>query len=173
MNYNFNMKIYIGADHTGFDLKEKIRTFLSEFGYEVEDCGAYDVNKDDDYPDFISKVASAVSEDKESKGIVIGGSGQGEAMLANKFKGVRCALFYSPAVPKTSVDITGRKSDDVFEIVGLARDHNDANVLSLSARFLTNEEALEAVKVFLDTPFKGEERHVRRIEKIKEFEKGN
>jgi len=165
--------IYIGSDHTGFELKEKIRIFLSEFGYEVEDCGAFEVNKDDDYPDFISKVAIAVSGNKESKGIVIGGSGQGEAMLANKFKGVRCALFYSPAVAKKSVDISGRESDDSFEIIKLSREHNDSNVLALSARFLSEEEALEAVKVFLDSPFTNEPRHLRRIEKIKDFEKVN
>lgn len=164
------MKIFIGADHTGFELKEKIRIFLSELGHEVEDVGAYELRNEDDYPDFISKVAAGVSNDLDSKGIVIGGSGQGEAMLANKFKGVRCALFYAPALAKTSVDITGRQSNDSFEIIKLAREHNDSNILSLSARFLDDEEALEAVKAWLDTPFKGEERHVRRINKIKDLE---
>lgn len=104
------MKVYLATDHTGLELKEKIKKFLTQKGYAVEDCGAYEYDKDDDYPDFISKAAERVSKDPDSRGIIFGGSGQGEAMVANKFKGVRCALFYTPAVPVHAADITGRMS---------------------------------------------------------------
>ncbi|OGE16651.1 hypothetical protein A2858_02295 [Candidatus Daviesbacteria bacterium RIFCSPHIGHO2_01_FULL_36_37] len=165
------MKIYIGADHTGFELKEKIRTYLSELGHEVEDCGAFEYDKSDDYPDFIAKTAQSVSKDLEnSLGIVIGGSGQGEAMAANKIKGIRCALFYGPALAVEAIDINGNSSDDPYEILKLTRIHNGANVLSLGVRFLTEAQAKEAVKVWLDAPFATEDRHIKRIEKIKKIE---
>lgn len=166
------MKVYLATDHVGFELKEKIKKFLTEEGYEVGDCGAFEYNPDDDYPDFISKAAEAVSNDLSSRAIIFGGSGQAEAMVANKYKGVRCALFYSPVVPARAADITGRKSDDPFEMIRLTREHNDANILSLGVRFLTDEDALKAVKMWLSAPFTEEERHVRRIEKIKKIEAG-
>ncbi len=149
------MKVYLATDHAGFELKTKVKEFLKKEGYEVEDCGAYEFDKDDDYPDFISKAAEAVSENPENKAIIFGGSGQGEAIVANKFPNVRVAVYYGGQnmMPK------------------LTREHNDSNILSLGARFLTEEEACEAVKLFLDTPFSREDRHVRRIEKIKEIEK--
>lgn len=162
--------IYLATDHAGFELKEKVKEFLKAEGYEVEDCGAYKYDKDDDYPDFISKAAEAVSKDLDSKGIIFGGSGQAEAMVANKFKGVRCALFYTPAVPVRAADITGRQSSDPFEMIRLTREHNDANMLSLGVRFLTDEDTLKVVKQWLEAPFPGDERHVRRIEKIKKLE---
>jgi ribose 5-phosphate isomerase B len=165
------MKIYIATDHAGFQLKEKVKIFLKEKGYIVEDCGAYNFNKDDDYPDFVSKVAENISKDPQNdKGIIFGGSGQGEMMTANKYKGVRCALFYSTAVPITSADITGRKSSDPFEIIRLTREHNNANMLSISARFLKEEDALKAIEIWLATPFPHDERHQRRIDKIKKIE---
>jgi len=165
------MKIYLATDHTGLELKEKLKVFLSGKGFEVEDCGAYDYNPDDDYPDFISKAARGVSNDPEnSKGIIFGGSGQGEAMVANKFKGVRCAVFYIPAVPVHSADITGRMSSDPFEMLRLTREHNNANMLSLGFRFLSEEDIFKAVEIFLSAPFTKAERHARRIEKIKEIE---
>jgi len=165
------MKIYLGTDHAGFDLKEKVKTFLKKEGYDVVDCGALIFDKEDDYPDFISKAAEEVSKDPEnSKGIIFGGSGQGEAIVANKFKNIRAVVFYAPAIPPLAADATGRKSRDPFEIIRLSREHNNANVLSLSARFLKEEEALKAVKLWLETPFTGEERHQRRIEKIKKIE---
>lgn len=165
------MKVYIATDHAGFELKEKLRDFLKDEGYEVEDCGAYSFDKDDDYPDFISKAAEAVSKDPEnSRGIVIGGSGQAEMMVANKFKGVRAALFYAPATPVGAADVNGRVSEDPYEIIRLTREHNNSNVLSLSARFLTEEQAKTACKRWLEESFPGDERHVRRIEKIKKIE---
>jgi ribose 5-phosphate isomerase B len=164
------MKVFVASDHAGFELKEHVKEFLNSKGYEVEDCGAFTFNKDDDYPDFIAKASEKVSKDSTSMGIVIGGSGNAEAMTANKFSNIRCALFYAPALAVESVDVNGRKSDDPFEIVRLAREHNDANMLSLSARFLDRPTAEQAVELFLQLPFPGDERHVRRIEKIKRIE---
>src|SRR5438067_1895293 len=144
------MKIYLATDHAGFALKEKVRTFLMDQTYDVEDCGAYVFDKNDDYPDFIGKAAEGVSKDPEnSRGIILGGSGEAEMMVANKYNGVRCALFYTPAVPVVSADVTGRVSTDPFEIVRLTRQHNNANILSLGARFLKEDDALQAVKMWL------------------------
>lgn len=144
------MKIYLAADHAGYNLKEKIKSFLEEKGYDVQDFGAFEYEKGDDYPDFISKAAEAVSKDSESRAIVLGGSSQGEAMVANRYKNVRAAAYYGGAE----------------EILRLTREKNDANVLALGARFLDEEEALRAVEFWLDTPFSGDERHVRRIAKF-------
>ncbi len=162
-------KVFIGSDHVGFELKEKLIVYLQELGYDVEDKGAFDYDKADDYPDFILPVARAVAENPdEHRGIVMGGSGQGEAMAANAVKGVRAALFYAPALPEAAVDVSGRQSEDPFEMIRLTREHNNANVLSLGVRFLTEEEAKKAVKLWLEAPFTEEERHVRRIDKFKE-----
>ncbi|MDP3934690.1 MAG: RpiB/LacA/LacB family sugar-phosphate isomerase, partial [Candidatus Giovannonibacteria bacterium] len=141
------MKIYIGADHAGFELKETLKKFLLELGHEVEDKGAFKYEPEDDYPDFIFPVARAVAGDPErSRGVVIGGSGQGEAMAANRIKGARAAVFYGGN----------------FEIIELSRKHNNANILSLGARFIDDEIAKKAVELWLKTPFEGE-RHERRI----------
>ena len=166
------MKIYLATDHAGFDLKEKVKVDLQAKGYNVEDCGAHEFNKDDDYPDFISKAAEAVSKDPDnSRGVIFGGSGQAEAMVANKYKGVRCALFYTKAVPIGAADVTGRTSTDPYEMIRLTREHNNANILSLGARFIEEDEALKVVGLWLEAPFEQTERHVRRIEKIKKIEK--
>ena len=165
------MKIYLATDHAGFELKEKIKSFLLENNYDVEDCGAFELNKDDDYPDFISQAAEGVSKDPQnSRGIILGGSGQAEMMVANKFKGVRCALFYAAHAPIKAADVTGRMSNDPYEMIRLTREHNDANMLCLGARFITDEEAIKVTKLWLDAPFPGDDRHVRRINKIKEIE---
>ncbi len=148
------MKIYFASDHAGFEMKEKLKEFLKEKGYEVEGLGDFVYDKQDDYPDFIFKAAKAVAEDEGSKGIILGGSGQGEAIAANKVKGIRAVVYY------------GGPED----IVKLSREHNDANILSLGARFLSEEEAKKVVDLWLKTPFSGEERHQRRIQKIKDFE---
>ncbi len=145
--------IYIASDHAGFELKGKIKVFLVESGYQVEDLGNGDYEKDDDYPDFVVAVAKKVAEpatDGESKGIILGGSGQGEAMAANRIKGARATVLYS-------------YNEDIIK---LSREHNNANILSLGARFLSEEEAVAAVKLWLKTPFSGEERHIRRIAKL-------
>lgn len=143
------MIVYLGTDHAGFELKEAVKAHLEKGGYEVEDKGAIWYDGDDDYPDFIRPVAKAVSEDPTSRGIILGGSGQGEAMTANRYRGVRAAVF------------CGGPED----IITLTRKHNNANILSLGARFLTEEEALKAVTIWLETPFEGG-RHERRIRKM-------
>ncbi|MCR4305896.1 MAG: RpiB/LacA/LacB family sugar-phosphate isomerase [Candidatus Daviesbacteria bacterium] len=165
------MKVYLATDHAGFELKEKVKEFLTGEGYEVEDCGAYEFDKDDDYPDFISKAAKAVSKNPEhTRAIIFGGSGQAEMMVANKYKGVRAALFYNPAAPVGASDVTGRVSIDPYEMIRLTREHNNSNVLSLGVRFLTEDQARQAVKAWLSEPFPNHERHARRIDKIKKIE---
>lgn len=155
------MAIYLASDHAGFELKENIKKFLVDSGYEVKDSGAFKLDPDDDYPDFVKLAAEAVAKDPEgSRGIVLGGSGQGEAMVANRYKGVRAAVFYGPASAKASA---GKGS---LDIVKLSREHNNANVLSLGARFVTEKEALAAVKLWLETPFSSEPRHTRRLSKF-------
>lgn len=150
--------IHIGADHAGFDLKNEIIRFLEQKHYEVIDHGAYELDPEDDYPDFILPVAVSVAEDPNSRGIILGGSGQGEAMVANRIKGIRATVFYGEPT----------YSDD--SIVNLSRQHNDANILSIGARFLTEEEALEAIDMWLETSFSNEPRHERRISKIDEID---
>lgn len=164
------MKVYLATDHAGFELKNKLVEFLKKEGYDAEDCGPDTYDKDDDYPDFISKAAKKVSENPEEFGIVLGGSGQGEAIVANKFKNVRCALFYGPVIPAASTDISGKQSDDPLEMLRLTREHNNSNMLSLGVRFLSEQDAFNAVKLFLESKYSGEERHARRIEKIKKLE---
>ena len=147
------MKIFIASDHAGFELKGKLIEFLQGLNYVVVDKGPYVYNKSDDYPDFISLVAKEVSQDlTNALGIIMGGSGQGEAMVANRERGVRAAVYYGGP-------------DDV---ITLSREHNDANILSLGARFLNEDNAKKAVKLWLETPFSNEEHHTRRIKKIDE-----
>lgn len=145
------MRIFIGSDHAGFELKGKLMAYLLGEGHDVQDKGAFKYEGEDDYPDFISAVAKEVSlRPEEVRGIILGGSGQGEAIDANRFPHVRAAEYYGGPI----------------EIVKLSREHNDANILSLGARFMTEQEAKDAVKLWLATPFSGDERHVRRINKI-------
>ncbi len=145
------MKIYLGTDHAGYDLKEQLKKFLAEdLGHDVTDFGADSFNENDDYPDFIVPVAKAVANDSDSFGIILGGSGQGEAMTANRERGVRAVVYYGGPI----------------EIIKLSREHNNANILSLGARFLSIDDAKSVVKLWLDTPFSQKERHQRRIKKI-------
>lgn len=166
------MKIYIGADHAGYNLKEKLKNFISEnLLLEIVDKGAFTLDKNDDYPDFVKEVATSVAGEPNTFGIVIGGSGQGEAICANKIKSIRAALFYGEQLPKEEIDKEGNKSVDPYEIVKLARRHNNANILSLGARFINEEEAKTAVKIFIETNFDNRvERHTRRLEKINKIE---
>jgi len=140
------MKIAIGSDHAGFTYKEKIKQFLSALGHEVTDFGTYSEDPVD-YPLFIRPVAEAVARGETERGVVLGGSGNGEAMAANRVKTVRCALCWNVASAR------------------LARQHNDANVLSLGQRMISEEEALEIVRIWLETPFDGG-RHLRRIQML-------
>lgn len=149
------MLIYLGSDHAGFELKEKIKKFLKEEGYEIEDKGAFKFDPEDDYPDFIRPVAEAVTANRDSRGLIFGGSGQGEAIVANRIKGIRAAVFCG--------DRWVGLGD---KIIRLSRDHNDSNILSIGARFVDERTAKNAVGLWLRTPFSGEERHRRRINKI-------
>ncbi|MCX6753535.1 MAG: RpiB/LacA/LacB family sugar-phosphate isomerase [Candidatus Nomurabacteria bacterium] len=147
--------IYIGSDHAGYELKEKLRAYMQTLNIEVVDKGAFTLDNEDDYPDFIIPVAEAVVEDSKSLGIIIGGTGEGEQISANKVDGVRAIEFYGGNL----------------EIIKLGREHNNANILSLGARFITDDEAKNAILLFMNTPFTNDERHVRRINKINEEEK--
>lgn len=160
------MKIYIGADHAGYELKEKLKIYIQDLGYEVKDLGAYNFVKDDDYPDYVKQVAEMVVYEHGSFGIIIGGSGQGEAMCANRIKGIRAVVFYGPKEPVAEIESEGTKSSDSFEIIKLTRAHNDANILSIGARFTTEDEAKFACELFLSTKFSSRERHIRRINKF-------
>ncbi len=160
------MKIFIGSDHAGYELKEKLKTFLSGLGHEVEDKGPFSYDANDDYPDFIRPVAEAVAAQNDAFGVVLGGGGHGAAMCANRVAGVRAAVFYGPRNPISAVDIAGRESADPYEGVRLSREHNNANILSIGARFVTDTEAEEAVKIFLETKFSNDARHTRRIAKF-------
>ncbi len=165
------MKIFLATDHTGLEIKDKIKLLLQQKGYDVEDCGAYTYDEDDDYPDFISKAAEKVSENSETNlGIIFGGSGQGEAITANKYKGVRCAVFYSLATPLQEINIEGRESTDPFEILKLTREHNAANMLSIGTRFLRQEDIEHAVITWIGQPAATVLRHIRRVKKIKNIE---
>jgi ribose 5-phosphate isomerase B len=168
------MKIYLATDHAGFELKEKIKNYLRENNYDIKDCGAFSFDQNDDYPDFVSKASEKISNDpKNSMGIIFGGSGQAEMMVANKFKNIRCGLFYSTAIPAFGVDVTGRKSSDPYEMIRLIREHNNANMLSISSRFLKEDAVKKAIDIFLKTSFSGDDRHIRRIDKIREIEQKN
>lgn len=161
------MAVYIASDHTGLNLKTALVTYLTDaLGLEVEDMGAFEFSSEDDYPDLIKPCAEKVVAASGSFGIVIGGSGQGEAMAANKVKGARAVVFYGQAKALGAIDAEGAPSLDGFDIVRLARVHNDANILSFGARFVSENDAEEAARIFLETPFSGMERHLRRIRKL-------
>ena len=143
------MKVHLATDHAGLELKDKIKLYLIELEHAVIDHGAYEFDALDDYPDFIFPCAKAVAEEQESRGIILGGSGQGEAMAANRIKGIRAAVFYNGP----------------DEIIKLSRQHNNANILSLGARFMTEEEIYRIIKIWFGEDFEGG-RHQRRIEKL-------
>ncbi len=146
------MKVYLATDHAGFEFKQNLKSFLQEKGYDVEDCGAFELNPNDDYPDFIAVAAKKTAQTSGSFGIVLGKSGAGECIVANKIKGIRAVLGVSE------------------QNVKLSREHNDANVLSLGSEIVSEEQAKQFVELFLNTPFSNEERHKRRIEKINKIE---
>ena len=158
--------IFFAADHAGFALKNALLEHVRTRGFEVEDLGAFTLDSEDDYPDFMVPLAKKVAAEPDSCGIIVGGSGQGEAMCANRVKGVRAAVFYGPARVTSALEIEGGHSQDGYDAVRLPRRHNDANVLSIGARFISGEEADEAVRIFLETPFSGSPRHARRIAKF-------
>ena len=157
------MKVFLAADHAGYKMKNELLAFVrDELGYEVEDCGAFEFDEGDDYPDFVGEAAEKVARDpKGSRAIVLGASGQGEAIAANRQAGVRAVVYYgAPATRQTDAD--GQELD----MIESTRAHNDANVLALGARFISVEEAKTVVQSWLTTEFSGAERHQRRINKL-------
>lgn len=147
------MRIHLGSDHAGFALKTTIAARLRELGHEPVDHGPSAFHPDDDYPPYCLRAAHGAVTDAGSLGIVIGGSGNGEAIAANKVEGVRCALAHSE------------------ETARLGRQHNDANVMSLGARMISETDALRFVEIFVTTPFSGDVRHARRIAQLADYEK--
>ncbi len=150
------MKIFLASDHAGYELKQKLIDFLHAKGHEVEDCGPARLNPADDYPDYIVPCAKRVAATEGAMGVIAGMSGQGEAMAANRVRGVRAAVYY------------GGPSD----IIKLSRQHNDANVLSFGARFVSPDDAQKALELWLATQFEHDERHQRRILKM-DYDHGN
>jgi ribose 5-phosphate isomerase B len=160
------MKIALATDHSGYEQLKDLKEYLEELGHECTDYGPANLNIADDYPDFIFKAAQAVALGNCEAGIVLGSSGQGEAMAANRLKGVRCAVFYGPAVIGRIIDANGRVSSSPYEIVKLSRQHNHANMLSMAARFVTLNDMKTVAKLWLETSYSDEPRHVRRIDKL-------
>ena len=146
------MRVYLGSDHAGFELKNHLVEWLTAGGHDPVDCGPHVYDAVDDYPPFCLRAAERTAADPGSLGIVIGGSGNGEQMAANKVKGVRAALAWSE------------------QTASLAREHNDANVLSVGGRMHTQDEATKFVEIFLATPYSQEERHQRRIDMLTAYE---
>ena len=157
MHKDVNTKtIILASDHAGFALKEAVKSFLESKKYQVVDVGAHELVEGDDYPAYMSAAALKVAQDMsgETKAIIFGGSGQGEAIVANRYPGVRAVVWYGGSE----------------EIIKLSREHNDANVLSIGARFVDEPAAQKAVELWLGTAFSGEEKHARRIEQIDSME---
>jgi len=169
------VKIYLAADHAGFYLKKQLIQYLELKDYNVEDCGAFEMDEADDYPDFIIPCAQKVAKDinpdtgSGSLGIVIGGSGQGEAIAANKVKGIRAAVYYGGPSTHSTNSVQASSGQAGAQIPKLAREHNDANILSLGARFLSNDDAKKGVTAWLEAKFEGG-RHQRRLDKITKIE---
>ena len=152
------MKIFIGTDHAGYGLKDKLVTSLKEQGHEVVDKGAYEYDETDDYPDFSIAVAREISKNSDgSMGIILGATGEAEAITANKFPHVRAIVYYGEAP---------RVVDDEANIIIRSRDHNNSNILCLAVRYLTEEMALKAMNLWLKTSYGGGEKHIRRLSKI-------
>ena len=167
MYYYKHMKIYLAGDHAGFRLKTALLEHLPMLGHEVEDFGPMNLDPDDDYPDYVTPLAQKIAQEPEALGIILAGSGQGEAMCANRVPGVRAAVFYGTIPTNGPLDAEGGRSEDGFDIVRLARHHNNANILSIGARFVSPQDADEAVRIFLSTDFdESEARHVRRLGKF-------
>ncbi|WP_431841470.1 ribose-5-phosphate isomerase [Calidifontibacter indicus] len=146
------MRVHIGGDHAAYEMQRGLVDWLAEQGYDVVDHGPKEYDELDDYPVFVLRAAEAVAAEPGSLGVVLGGSGNGEQIAANKVKGIRAALCYST------------------ELAQLAREHNDAQIISLGGRFHTQEQAQAMVKVFLETPFSGVERHQRRLDMVSAYE---
>ncbi len=158
-------KVYIASDHAGYELKNTVKIYVESLGYEVIDSGPFHFDAQDDYPDFITPCAQSVATDwandcTTSMGIILGGSGQGEAMCANRVKGARAGVYYGGQGKQT--DASGK----VIDMIASLREHNNANILSLGARFIDEAEMKTAIQSFLSLPFSHDPRHERRINKF-------
>lgn len=160
------MKIALSTDHAGFEQLQKLQTFLEAHSYECLNFGPRQLVADDDYPDYIKPAAQSVAAGECQFGIIFGGSGEGEAIAANRLRTVRCCVYYGSALPAGAIDADGASAKDEFEILRLSRQHNNANMLSLAGRFLTQPQIEAAVIIWLETEFSGDERHTRRINKL-------
>jgi ribose 5-phosphate isomerase B len=160
------MKIALATDHAGYKEVQSVETYIKSLGHECVYFGPTEYDPGDDYPDFIFPAAQAVARGECDKGIIFGGSGQGEAIAANRVKGVRCALFYGAVSTDQPINAEGERSDDPYILLRLSREHNNSNMLSLGARFLSDTHVQEAISVWLETPDADNERHLRRIEKL-------
>jgi ribose 5-phosphate isomerase B len=147
------MRVFLGADHAAYELKEHLVKVLAEAGHEPVDCGAHVYDAEDDYPPFCFEVGERVVAEPGTLGVVLGGSGNGEQIAANKVPGIRAALAWNR------------------DTAALARQHNDANVIAVGGRQHSADEAAELVLLFLDTPFSGDERHIRRIGLVSDYER--
>ncbi len=160
------MKIALSTDHAGFQQLQQLQEFLTAQGHDCINFGPQTFDAEDDYPDFIFPAAQAVANNECEAGIIFGGSGQGEAIMANRIAGVRCGVFYGPATASGAIDADGNTTEDKFEILRLNRQHNHANMLSLAGRFLDQTMVEKAVTIWLKTPYSEAERHTRRVNKI-------
>ena len=144
--------IYISGDHAGFKIKQKIIPWLEKQGHKVIDCGPFKYKKDDDYPDFVIPMAKKVAKNKDSRGVIIAGSGQGEVVAANRIRGIRTVLYYGYVSPQ--------------RVLKLSRAHNDSNVISMGAKVLSVKQIKQAIKIWLAAPFSNSTRHKRRLKKL-------
>jgi ribose 5-phosphate isomerase B len=151
------MKLYFAGDHAGFEMKGQLMEFIRSLGHDVEDLGPLEPKAGDDYPDYVIPLAKKVAgrPSTEERGIVVAGSGQGEIIAMNRVKGARAALL--------------APGPQMLPLIQASRDHNDSNILAIGARFCTLDEAKEGIRVWLKTPFSGDERHVRRLNKIEQM----
>lgn len=160
------MKIALSTDHAGFERLKRLKTGLEIAGYSCIDFGPAQFNIDDDYPDFIKPAAESILAGGCEVGIIFGGSGQGEAMAANRFNGIRCTVWYGTSVAVGAVNAEGTITSDPYEMLVLSKEHNNANMLSIAGRFVGDEETLKVAVLWLNNMFKNEERHNRRIQKL-------
>lgn len=164
------MNIVLCTDHAGFERLKQLEQLLTSQGHQCVNMGPRTFDSNDDYPDYIYPAAKTLASGTFDLGIIMGGSGQGEAMVANRVKGVRCTVYYGPAIAVEAVEVEGSQATDEFEILRLSRRHNHANMLSLAARFLTQEDIEKAVQIWLETAPSDAERHARRISKMDQME---
>jgi ribose 5-phosphate isomerase B len=160
------MKVALSTDHAGYNRLASLKAGLELAGYEIVDFGPEHFDIQDDYPDFIRPACSALLSNECSYGIIFGGSGQGEAMMANRHNGIRCTVWYGPSVAHEAVSAEGVVSTDPYEILRLSKEHNNANMLSIAGRFVDDAETLKVAILWLNHRFLGGERHVRRISKL-------